>query len=171
ARADIADIGRAHREKAPVLAQRELDLGDEVAALIVAEERFRTRRRVFHRTAELARRPQRERELDEHTVAGAEIAADVAGQYPYVLRCDTEHGGHLALLPHRAAAAGIERVAAGRRIVVSERRARLERNAGDAVDVEIHRYDVVSAGECLVCRLAITEQRIDRNVVRNFIPD
>ena len=36
--AHIADIGGAHRQKAPVKVERELDLGDEIAALVVAEE-------------------------------------------------------------------------------------------------------------------------------------
>ena len=77
ARADIADIGRAHGEEAAVGVERELDLGDEIAALIIAEERLRTRGGEFDRPANLARRPQHQPELDEDAVARAEIAADI----------------------------------------------------------------------------------------------
>ena len=81
-RADIADIGRAHRRGSGRLGvERQLDLGDEIAALIIAEKRFRARRGVFHRPAELARRPQHQAEFDEDAVAGAEIAADVVRQH------------------------------------------------------------------------------------------
>ena len=81
ARADIADIGRAHGEEAAAGVERQLDLGDEVAALIIAQERFRARGGVFHRTAELLRGPQHQAELDEDAVARAEIAADVVREH------------------------------------------------------------------------------------------
>src|SRR5205807_9038983 len=88
------------------------------------EERFRARRGEFHRAAELPRRPQHQAELDEDAVARAEIAADVVGEDAQPLGCDAENAGELALLPHRAAAAGIERVAPARRVVVRDRGAR-----------------------------------------------
>ena len=111
ARADIADVGRAHGEEAAVAGERQLDLGDEVAALVVAQERLGARRRELDRTAELARRPEHQAELDEDAVARAEIAADVVGQDAQPVGRDAEHAGELALLPHRAAAAGMQRVA------------------------------------------------------------
>ena len=89
ARADIADIGGAHGEEAAVAGERQLDLGDEVAPLIVAEKGLRPRRRELDRTAELARGPQHQPELDEHPVARAEISADVVGQHAQLVgvRC------------------------------------------------------------------------------------
>ena len=171
ARADIADIGRAHREEAAVGVERKLDFGDEIAALIIAQERFRARRGEFHRPAELLRCPQHQAELDEDAVARAEIAADIVREDAQPVGRNAEHRGKLVLLPHRAAGAGIERVAAGRGIVMAERRARFERHAGDAADMEFLFHDMRRAGECPVGRLGIAEPRIDEHVVRNFIPD
>src|SRR6516162_3007653 len=120
-RAHIADVGRAHGEKAAVSGERQLDLGDEVTSLVVAEERLGAGGGELDRAAELARGPQHQAELDERAVARAEIAADVVGEDAQLLRRDAEHGGKLALLPHRAAAAGMERVAPARCVVFSER--------------------------------------------------
>ena len=171
ARAHIADIGRAHGEEAAVPGERQFDLGDEVASLKVAEERFGAGGGELDRTAELARGPQHQAELDEHAVARAEIAADVVGEHAQPLRRDAEHGGKLALLPHRAAAAGMERVAPARPIVVTERGARLKRHAGHAIDVEVHGHDVLGARERLVRRLPIAEPGVDRNVARHLVPN
>ena len=65
ARADVADVVGAHGQDAAVLVERQLDLGDEIAALVVGEERLRARRGVFDRALELARRPQHQAELDD----------------------------------------------------------------------------------------------------------
>src|SRR6266516_3195890 len=97
-----------------------------VARMIIAEEGFRARGREFDRTIELARGPKHERELDEHAVARAEISAYVAGEHPHMVAGNAEDRGKLALLPHRAAAAGIERVAGARCLVLAERGARLK---------------------------------------------
>ena len=79
--------------------------------------------------------------------------------------------GELVLLPHRAAGAGIERVAPGRGIVGAERGARLHRHAGDAADMEFPLHDMRGLGEGPIGRLGIAERRIDRHIVRHFIPD
>ncbi len=165
ARAHIADVGRAHRQELSILAQGELDLHDEVAPLVIAEEGLRAGRRILDRTAKLARGPQDQPELDEDTVAGAEIAADVVGQHPQLVGGNAEHARELALLAHRAAAAGVQRVAAAGRVVLTQRRARLKGHAGHAIDVEVPRHDVVGAGEGPLRRLAIAEQRIHGRVV------
>src|SRR4029077_19290234 len=143
ARADIADIGRAHGEEAAVAGERQLDLGDEIAPLIVAEKGLRARRRELDRTAELARGPEHQAEFDEDAVARAEISADVVRQDAELVGCDAEHAGKLALLPHRATAAGMQRVASRLRIVLAERGPRLHRYSGDAVDVKVHGNDVI----------------------------
>ncbi len=168
--AHIADIGRAHREEATLAGERELDSGDQVASLIVGEKRLVSRRGELDRTAELARRPQHERKLDEDAVAGAEITADIVGQDAHAFGRDAEHGRNLALLPHCTAAAGVKRIAPARTVVLSERSARLERHAGHTLDMEVHRQDVVGTRECLVSRLPIAEQSVDQNVVRHLAP-
>ena len=64
----------------PILVDGERDLGDEIASLVVGQERFRALGAKFDRPAELARGPHHQTELDIGAVAGAEIAAHVEGQ-------------------------------------------------------------------------------------------
>src|SRR2546421_699996 len=54
ARADVGEVGGAHREKFSIDAKRELDLGDEVPPLVVGEEGFGSRGGEFDRAPELA---------------------------------------------------------------------------------------------------------------------
>ena len=79
--------------------------------------------------------------------------------------------GELALLPHRAAAAGMQRVAAACRVVIGDAGARLHRHAGDAADVEIMGDDMRGLREGAVGRRGIAETRIDQDIVRHFVPD
>ena len=65
------------RDEAMLVVERQLDLGHQIAALIIAEKGFRPRRGEFHRPADLFRGPQHQTEFDKGAVAGAEIAADV----------------------------------------------------------------------------------------------
>jgi hypothetical protein len=74
------------------------------------------------------------------------------------------------LLPHRAAGTGIERVTAGLLVVVRNRRARLERHAGDARDMQVELHDVVGGGKRLVGRRAVPEKGLDRHVARQLVP-
>src|SRR4029453_11995328 len=108
-------------KKAAVAGERQLDFGDEVAALIIAEERLRSRRRELDRPAELARCPQHQAELDEDAVAGAEIPAHGVGKHAHAFGRTAEKGGKLALLPHGAAAAGVQRVAPASCIILTKR--------------------------------------------------
>ena len=71
---------------------------------------------------------------------------------------------------HRAAAAGVERVAAGRRVVVAEPGAQLHRHRGDAADVVLHLHDVIGLREGAVGRLLVAEQRVDEDVVGHLVP-
>ena len=170
-RAHVADVGRAHGEQAAVAGQRQFDLGNEITSLIVAQERLGSRRGELDRTAELARGPQHEGELDEHSVAGAEIAADVVGQDPHAVERDAEDGRQLAFLPHRTAAAGMQGIASARGVVLAQRRARFEREPGHSVDMKVEGDNVVGTRERLLRRLAIAEKRIDRSVVGHLAPN
>ena len=78
--------------------------------------------------------------------------------------------GEFVLLPHRAAAAGIKRVAAGLGVETAERGARLERNAGHAADMGLHRHDMARRGEGGFGRRDIAESRVDQHIVRQFVP-
>ena len=84
---------------------------------------------------------------------------------------NAEHRGKLVLLPHRAAGTGIERVAPGGGIVGAERGARLHRHAGDAADMEFPLHDMRGLRKGTIGRRGIAERRIDRHIVRHFIPD
>jgi hypothetical protein len=53
-RAGVADVVGAHRQDAALVVERKLDLGDEIAALVVGEKCLRARRGVFDRALELA---------------------------------------------------------------------------------------------------------------------
>ena len=46
---------------------------------------------------------------------------------------DAQHHRHVVAWAHRAAGAGVQRVVSGRRVVFADRRARLHRDAGDAL--------------------------------------
>jgi len=65
----------------------------------------------------------------------------------------------------------MERVAPAPRIVLTQRRARFKRHAGDAIDVEVHGHDAIGARERFVRCLAIAEGGVDRNVVCHLVPN
>ena len=65
----------------------------------------------------------------------------------------------------------MKRVAPSRRVVFTERGARLERGGGDAADMEFHADDMVGAGERRIGGLRIAKPRVDQDVVRDLVPD
>ena len=77
--ADRGNRLHAHAEERAVLVQRKLRLGDVVARLRVAKERFGARRGPFHRPAHTFRREQHECDLVIDRRLHAETAANVAG--------------------------------------------------------------------------------------------
>src|SRR6476660_2204311 len=99
--------------------QSELEFRNEVAALVVADKTFRPSSSIFDRAAKLARRPQNETEFDIDAIARAKVSTDVERQHPDFIRIDPQHCGELAFLPHRSAAAGVNRVAADGLVVLS----------------------------------------------------
>src|SRR5580704_10273547 len=114
-RANIHEVRGAQGEKLSIRAQSELDVGDEVAALILAEHRFRARRGEFYWAAELLRHPQNKTELDIGPILRAETAARVQGDKPQLACGNPENGGEVALLAHHArpARAKMQRMLAG----------------------------------------------------------
>ena len=79
--------------------------------------------------------------------------------------------GELGLLAHGAAAACIKRIATSRLIEIRHRRARLQRDAGDAGDVEVIFNDVLRLGEGLGGRLFVAEEGFHADIVGQLIPD
>ncbi len=162
--AEIAEVRAADGEEAALGVERQLGFGDQIAGLIVAEQRFVPLDDPFHRPAEFARRPGHQRELGIDHAAGAEIAADVAHQHAHVLGWHAENGGEVVLEPHRAAIAGIDGVAPGLRIVSRKRGARLHRHAGDARDPGVEPGDMRGAGEGGCGRFGVADLGIEGDV-------
>src|SRR6516165_3213011 len=75
--AEIAEIGAAHSQETALVVERQLGFDDEIARLIVAQERLVALDDPFHRPAELARRPGDGCKFRIDHTAGAEIAADI----------------------------------------------------------------------------------------------
>ncbi len=84
--ADIAEIRGAQRQETAVGVERELGGYREIAAHIVADEGFLAFRGPFHRPPDAPRAPGDHREFGKEAVAGAEIAADLAGDDAHRLR-------------------------------------------------------------------------------------
>src|SRR6185437_5830981 len=124
--ADIADGPNLDAEELAVRIERQLGIGDDVAAMLVGEERLAALAAPFDRPAELARRPERQAMLDILPALGAEAAADIAGDdaNPGVGNLEHRAGEHVA---HAMGVLhiGIKREALLVRIVETERAARL----------------------------------------------
>ena len=97
ARAEIADIVTAHSQEITLVIERELRLHREIAALIVAEQRFTAVGCPFHRTADPARGPGNQHLFRENLAAGAEISADVADDQPELVVWHAERSRELAV--------------------------------------------------------------------------
>ena len=171
ARADIADIGRAQGQKPSALIEGKFKFCHQVSALVVADKTFRTRGGVFNRTAELAGGPKHQAKFDIDTIARAKISADIVGQYANSFGVDSKDGGELAFLPHRAAAAGINRVALRGFIVVRHRCTRLHRRSGHPADVKILSDDMGGIRQDSISLRRMPEAGIDQDVVGGLVPD
>ena len=121
-------------------------------------------------TIELARCPKHEAEFDIGAVARAEIPADVEGENADLLGVEVQDLGDLALLTDGAAAAGIKRVAVGRRVIGAQCRTRLERHTRDAADVIGRGDDVSSARKGRIGRRSVAEFAVHENIVGKLLP-
>ena len=86
------------------------------------------------------------------------------GNHPHLFGIEAEHDGDLLLGPHDGAAAGMDRVAAGRGIVGSQRRPGLHRHAGDAGNVGDEAHDMRRLGEARLRAGAIAHHRVDGDI-------
>src|SRR5262249_17016700 len=123
--ADIAQMRAAHRQEAALLVERQLDLSDEVAALIIAEKRLAALAYPLHRPADPLRRPQNQREFRKDRVLGSEVSTDLVRHDANLLGLNPEDGGDFALLTHDTAAAGVQEIATGLLVVAADSGARL----------------------------------------------
>ena len=153
------------------MVERKRHAGQEVAPLVVADQRLGARGRVLHRAAELPRRPQHEAVLDVDAVLCAEVAADVERDHAQPVGRKPENLGELAALAKGPAAAGVEDIAPAGGFVDTKRRARLDRHAGHAAHVELARDHVIGAGERGIDRrLFAPERGVDANVRGHLVP-
>ena len=159
-------------EEIAVLVERKLGVGDVVARLAVAEERFRARRDPLHRTAGDLGRPQHQRRFVVDRALHAERAADVAGDDAHLVLRHLEH--ELAQLLAEGEVA-LQRGVDGVVIVVlaidADRAARLHARRGDAVDHEVMLDDLVGLGEGGVGLGLVAFQMHEADVVRAVVPD
>src|SRR6266436_4200483 len=125
---NISNVG-AQREKAALGIERKFGFDEEIASLIVAEKGLVPFACPFDGPPDAPRRPRHQREFGIERVAGAEVAADVAGDDANAIRRDVENAGKLVLLSNDAAAAGVKRGAAGRPAVAATGGGRLGRRA------------------------------------------
>ena len=169
--AHIAEIVGAEAQKLSILVHGQRHFRAQIAALIIAEESLRAGGGVAHGAAQFAGGPEHEAEFHEDAVARAEVAAHVIGEHAQIGGLDAQHMGELGLLAHGAAAARVKRVAASRLVEIRHRRARLQRYAGDAGDVEVIFHDVPGLGEGCGGRLFVAEEGLHADIVGQFIPD
>ena len=113
--ADVGDHVEAQRHELVVLVERQLDLADIVATVLVGHHRLAALAGPLDRAQQLARRPQRQPMLDILPALGAEATADVARDHPHLAL------GHLedVLRQHVAHAMGILHVGVERHAVLA----------------------------------------------------
>src|SRR5262249_58939739 len=115
---------------------------DEIAAVIIGEERFSPLARPLDGPAEPPRRPRDQRELRIAAVARPEVPTHVARDHPHRALRDAERAGHAGPGPAQAAGAGIYMVAAMFGVPGPDRRPGLHRHAGDPMDPRLEPHDV-----------------------------
>src|SRR5690606_29947365 len=123
-----------------------------------------------HWTTEAPRRPGDQRRLHVERVARAEIAADIAGDYPHLFRPDVQNMRDLALLAHDPAAAMPHSEIA---LPVPDGcgGAGLHRHAGEPCHRSAQAGYVMRPRERRLDRCFVADLRIDADIARRFIPD
>ena len=124
-RAQVDDPVDAHRQELPVLVERELAVGDHVAAVRVGQQAFRARASPLHRRAERFRGDHERRVFRIGARALAEAAADVAHLEDELLRRHLRVVRELRAQRGDALHRGVDPVRFRRRVVGDEARPRL----------------------------------------------
>ena len=170
--ADGGDDLCPEAEKISVLVERELRLGDVVARLRVAQERFRARRHPFDRPPGQLGAEQHQRHLVVDGGLHAEAAADVAADDANLAVRHFEHVLRQLGLEHvRALQGGVDRVAALDRLEEADAAARLHGRRRHPVDDEAMFDDVSGARERGVGRLLVALDLDEADVVGAVLPD
>ncbi len=167
--AEIAEVRAAHGQEFALVVERELRFDDEIARLIVAQERLVALDDPFHRAAEFARRPGDSCEFGIDHAAGAEIAADVLHQDAHLVRCNAKHRGEIGLEPDGAAVSGVNRETSRRGVEFGQRGARLHRHAGDALHPGLEPRHMRRARKSRLGRRGIAELGIEADIGRGVM--
>src|SRR5205085_5869373 len=109
-RADVARVHAAKSEEVAVGVQRQLQVRDEITRVKVGEERLAALARPFDRATDAPGGPRHQRELWIERVAGAVVAADLAGDDTDGAARHAQRVRQVVLDALAAARAGIERV-------------------------------------------------------------
>ena len=118
----------------------------------------------FDRPADPPRRPGDDREFRVEAAARPEIAADIVHDHARLFGRHAQHHREVAPRADRAAGAGVERVAAGRRVELADRGARLHRHPGDALHPGVEADDMRGAGEGRVGRGGVADLAVEDDV-------
>ncbi len=169
--ADVREVAHREGEEAAVRVERELGLGDVVAAMLVGLQTFAALGNPFHRPADEARRERSEHVFRIEPALHAEAAADILGD-------DAELG--LRLLEHlrrdgapdhvRALHGAAQRGAAVARGVFGDAAARLHGVGGEPVDHHAVTDHVRRGGERLRDRCPVAGDMGEGLVVRAALP-
>ena len=170
-RADVARVHAAKSEEVAVGVEGQLQVRDEITRVKVGEQRLAALARPFDRATDAPGGPRHQRELRIERVAGAVVAADLARNDADGAARHAQRFRQVVLDALAAARAGIERVMIALRVVHGERRARLQRDAGDAVHAGLEPDHVGGAGERGVGGGRIAAVGVDAHVGAGLLPD
>ena len=163
-RTAVDHVGAAHGQEFSLRIQREFRIGGQIARLIVAEERLAAFAGPFHRATDAPSGPGHQREFRIGRATCAEIATDIVHNHAHVIVRDTKHNGRVVTRAHRAAGAGVQRVAPGRRIIFADRGAWLHRHTGDALHRGAEAHDMRSGCERCVGRARVAHLGIEAEI-------
>ncbi len=159
-------------EEFAVLVERQLDVADVVARVVVGDEAFAPVAPPFHRTADTLGRPGGQRDLRIERALHAEGAAHVPGDQPHLVLGDLEQVLGQRRAPGIGALhAGVDGVVAFAVIVIGERAARLHRIGVDAIDHEALPEDMRRGLDGRVRAVFVAELAKEAFVVRALVPD
>jgi hypothetical protein len=171
--ADVAEVGRAHRQDAALGIEGKLGRDGEIARLIIAQEGFVAVGDVLDRTPDLSGGVRHQRKLGVGGIASSEIAADVARRHhPNLLGCHPEDGRDLQTHLHDAEPVrDVDGVAPGLAVVGRNDRARLEVHAGHALDAGFELHAMRGARKRRVGCRRVADLGVERDVVGHVIPE
>jgi hypothetical protein len=159
---------RPDRQEAAVRVERQLGLGDRIAAVLVGQEALGPLVAPLDRAAERARGVQRRDVFRIGRRLHAERAADLAGQHLEPVGLDAHDLGEAAAEPERALTADPQDKAPGLVVISRQSGARLHRRHGHPAVDHAQPGHVRRLGEVRGDRVTVAERPVERRVRRRF---